>query len=400
MNIRSELEDHEVNHLKKLIQETPIRVDIVEQTMKRVESGFNSVGVDRVEQTMKLVENTSSSNTRNNRTHQRNVLRRIVITVASAVAVFTLVIGARFISPTTTASIQQPPVTSTIFQFAGDLGLKIAEEKNLVTKLDRSVTLEGLTLKVPVVVFDGTRVVIGIERQTSEEKYLKEEVIENISDTDILINGESLQFYAATGHGLGYFMNPGKNENTTFVQLFDAHNQGGKALPDKFQLTLTVTVSGISEPFKFNIPVVKMTNDNLDMTPSVTRKHEMIRLTLEKVEITPITTNITTRVTLPEYMRISSSASHLGYAIYDDKGNEMRPIGGSGAYPTGSIGNIMVMDSQFEPFVTMPKSITIKTYKNIMKKGDQNQFDLDENEKEKRMYFPALEITLPIGKAE
>lgn len=350
-----------------------------------------------------LRENRSNRSNRNNEnglSHRKNILRRVMIAVTTAAVILFLVMGTRFISPTMTASKEQILVNGTIFQYADDLGLRTADEKGLVTKLDRSVTHDGLTLKVPVVVYDGTRVVIGIERQTSEEKYLKEKVIDNISGTDILINGESLQFYAPKGHSLGYYMNPSEDVNTTFIRLFDAHNQGGKAFPDKFQLTLTVTVSGISEPFKFNIPVVKMTNENLDMTPDVTRTYETVRLTLEKVEITPITTNITTRVTLPEYMRILSSASHLGFAIYDDKGNEMRQIGGDGAYPTGSIGNIMVMDSQFEPFVTMPRFITIKTYKNIMQKGDQSQFELDENGKEKRMYFPALDITLPMTKAE
>ncbi len=38
MSNRSELEDHEITHLKRLIRETPMRVDLVEQTMKRVDS--------------------------------------------------------------------------------------------------------------------------------------------------------------------------------------------------------------------------------------------------------------------------------------------------------------------------------------------------------------------------
>ncbi|HEY2494512.1 MAG TPA: DUF4179 domain-containing protein [Paenibacillus sp.] len=369
MNTQSELKDKEVNLLERLIRETPISVDLVEQTMKRVES-------------------SNLRDTRNNHTHRRNGHRRAMITVVSAAMVFTLVIGVGFISPTIAASIKQIPGMDTIFRFAGDLGLRSADEKGLVTRLDASVTHDGLTLNVPGVLFDGTRVSIGIERQTSEEKFLEDNVQGNISGVKLLINGETVQ-------SMGPFMLPGKDENTTFLQISDLHNQGGKALPDKFELTLTMTVSGISEPFKFNIPVEKNTKDNVVLTPSVTRKYENINLTLEKVEITPITTNITTRIKFPEHMRRSSSQPHLRYGIYDDKGNELQLINGNGSYPTGR-GSVILMDSRFEPFATIPKSITIKTYKLIPQKGDKSQFELDENGKAKRVYFSSLEITLPI----
>lgn len=376
MNTRSELEDKEVNDLKKLIRETPITVDLVEQTMKRVES-------------------SNPRDTRSHRTHQRNWRRRAMITVASAVIVFSLVIGSGFVSPTMAASIKQIPGMDTIFRFAGDLGLRAADEKGLLTKMDASVTHNGLTLNVPGVLFDGTRVSIGVERQTSEEKFFEDTVQGNINTLDLSINGESIQFYAPKGHSLGYYTMPGKNDNTTFLQLSDSHNQGGKVFPDQFKLTLTITVLGISEPFKFNIPVVKNTKDNVVLTPAVTRTYESISLTLEKVEITPITTNITTLIKFPEHMRSPSSQPHLGYAIYDDKGNELQQIDGNGFSPTGR-GNAMLMDSRFEPFARISKSITIKTYKNILQKGDKSQFELGENGKEKRVYFPKLEITLPI----
>ncbi|AJS60522.1 DUF4179 domain-containing protein [Paenibacillus sp. IHBB 10380] len=376
MNNRSELEDKEVNHLKKLIRETPISVDLVEQTMKEVESSH-------------------LRNTRSNRTHRRSGWSRAMITVGSAAIVFTLVIGAGFISPTLAASIKQIPGMDTIFRFAGDLGLRAVDEKGLLTIMDASVTHDGLTLNVPGVLFVGTRVSIGIERQTSEEKFLEDTVQDIISTWDLSINGESTQSYAPKGHSLGSYTIPGKNENTTFLQLSDLHNQGGKVFPDQFELTLTITVSGISEPFKFNIPVVKNTKDNVVLTPAVTRTYENISLTLEKVEITPITTNITTLIKFPEHMRSSSSQPRLGYAIYDDKGNELQQIDGNGSSPTGR-GNAMLMDSRFEPFATIPKSITIKTYKLIPQKGDKSQFVLDENGKVRRVYFPNLEITLPI----
>jgi len=402
MNNRSELEDKEFNHLKKLIRETHLRADLVEKTMKRVESSnLKDTSVDTVERTMKLVENTSLKDSLYNRSRRRNVLRRIMITVATAAAaVIILVMGTRFTSPTTTASIQQGQVKGTIFKYSSDYGLKNADEKGLVTTLNRSVTHEGFTLKVPVVVYDGIRVAIGIERQTSEKKFLEDTVTENFRGWDLLINGKSTNLYAPYGKSIGSFMNPGENGNTAFLHLSDLRNQGGKAFPDQFELTLTTTVSGISEPFKFNIPVKKNAKDNVVLTPFVTRKYESINMTLEKVEITPITTSITTRITFPETMRQRSSQPHLGYAIYDDKGNELEQIsGGSGSFPTGR-GNVHLTDSHFEPFVTMPKSITIKTFKYIHDKVDKSKFEFEEDGEIKKVFFPALEITIPINQVK
>ncbi|OAB47022.1 DUF4179 domain-containing protein [Paenibacillus antarcticus] len=402
MSNRSELEDKEIDYLKKLIRETPMRVNIVEQTMKRVESnGVKGTSVDTVERTMKLVESNSLKDSRYNRSHRRNVLRRIMISVAKAAAVVTLVIGStRIVSPTTTASIQQGQVKGTIFQYSSDYGLKTADEKGLVTTLNKIVTHEGLTLKVPVVVYDGIRVSLGIERQTSEEKLLEDTITKKISGWDLLINGKSTQSYAPYGKSMGSFMNPGNNDNTAFLHISDLRNQGGKVFPDEFELTLTTTVSGISEPFTFNIPVKKNAKDNVVLTPFITRKYESINMTLEKVEITPITTSITTRITFPETMRQRSSQPQLGYAIYDDKGNELEQIsGGSGSFPTGR-GNVHLTDSHFEPFVTMPKSITIKTFKYIHDKVDKSKFEFEEDGEIKKVFFPALEITIPINQVK
>ncbi|OAB37908.1 DUF4179 domain-containing protein [Paenibacillus glacialis] len=399
MSNRSELEDKEVDYLKKLIRETPMRVNIVKQTMKRVESnGLKDTSVDTVVRTMKLVE----SNNLSDNTHRRNVLRRIMITMATAVAVVTLVMGTKFISPTTTASIQQGSVMGTIFKYSSDYGLKNADEKGLVTTLNRSVTHEGFTLKVPVVVYDGIRVAIGIERQTSEQKYLKEDVGGNISDVKVSINGKPLQSLDPYGKSSDFFINNGMyiyDNNTSYLQISDMRNQGGKAFPDKFQLTLTMTVSGILEPFQFNIPVENMTKDIVDITPSITRQYETISVTLKKVEMTLMTTNITTLVKFPESMSKHELQPDLGFAIYDDKGNELRAVRSNVWFRSG-VGNVDLMDFGYEPFVTMPKSITMKTFKKIRSKVDKSKFMHDANGAEIRVYFPALEITIPINQVK
>ncbi|MGW8958213.1 DUF4179 domain-containing protein [Paenibacillus sp. NPDC055715] len=378
MNIPLKPEDKEIEHLQKLIRNTPIQVDLMDKTMER----FEKVGTRRYKR----------SNTRPKRT--RNT---IIVTSAMLAMTFMLVVGTGFISPTMAASIRQIPGMNSIFQLAGDLGLQTADEKGLLSKPNLSDTHDGLTLSVPEVMFDGTRVSIALERQTTDKRFLNETVSSLINDVTLTINGKEINSYAPanTSNSIDPYMIPGKNSNSTIIQFSDLRNQGGKSFPDKFNLTLSMPVSGIQQPFKISIPVEKNTKNNLVLMPSISRDYGDIHLKLEKIEFTPITTNITTRIVLPEHSKISS-LPFLSYELFDEKGTSSKLIGASGWSATDD--NVLVTDSQFEPFKSIPKSITIKTYKNIFKKEDKSQFELDKKGNEIIEYFPKLEFTLPISK--
>ncbi len=94
--------------------------------------------------------------------------------VTAAVAmIFSLIIVTGLISPTMAATMKEVPLLSSVFKFTRDLGLHAADEKGLSTKLNTSVTHEGFTLNVTEVVYDGTRVAIGIERHQKKVKIQK-----------------------------------------------------------------------------------------------------------------------------------------------------------------------------------------------------------------------------------
>jgi hypothetical protein len=294
------------------------------------------------------------------------------------------------------ASLKQVPGMNSIFQLAGDLGLQTADEKGLLSKPNLSDTHDGLTLSVPEVMFDGTRVSIALERQTTDKKFTNETVSSLINDVILTINGEEINSYAPanTSNSIDPYTIPGKNSNSTIIQFSDLRNQGGKPFPDKFNLTVSMPVSGIKQPFKIEIPVEKNTKNNLVFTPSLKRKYSNIDYTLEKVELTPITTSITTRIKLPTNSKISS-LPFLEYEIYDDKGKQLKFISNNGWSATD--GNVLITDSRFEPFTSLPKSITIKVDKVILRKDDKSKFELDKDGNPKIEYFPDLEITYPIN---
>lgn len=370
-------EDKEIEHLQKLIRNTPIQVDLIDRTMER----YSKMKTRRYQH----------SNSRSKR-----VCNAFFGTSAALVMAFALVVSTGFISPTMAASLKQIPGIDSIFQLAGDIGLQTADEKGLVSKPNLSDTHDGLTLSVPEVMFDGTRVSIALERQTTDKRFLNTELPLLLDDLILSINGEDIHSYAPanTSNSIDPYTIPGKNSNSTIIQFSDLRNQGGKPFPDKFNLTVSMPVSGIKQPFKIEIPVEKNTKNNLVFTPSLKRKYSNIDYTLEKVELTPITTSITTRIKLPTNSKISS-LPFLEYEIYDDKGKQLKSISSNGWSATD--GNVLITDSRFEPFTSLPKSITIKVDKVILRKDDKSKFELDKDGNPKIEYFPDLEITYPIN---
>ncbi|MDT3425274.1 hypothetical protein J2Z22_000790 [Paenibacillus forsythiae] len=375
MNNHIDHQDDEIMKLKKLILETPVEINLTDRIMQHY--GKNNIKIKNVTR------------------HYSKGWRKAWISIAASIIFLTIIAGTAFISPTMAASIKQIPGLSSIFQFADDLGLRIADEKGLLTKIDASDTHNGLTVRATAVSFDGTRVSIGIEREGADNSHLGSIAVE---DLKLFINGESIKTYAASeDNNLSIFMSPSQDKNAMILEFADLKNQGGKTFPKKFELTLNFTVPGIKEQFNLYLPVEMNTENNLVLTPNINRKYGDINFKLKKIEFTPVTTNLTTQIELPQNMSISqlySSNEAIGYDLFDENGKKMQLISGNGWSPTG--GGIQISDTRFAPFESTPKSIIIKPYKYVYKADSKNEFQLDENGNIKVKYIPELQITVPI----
>lgn len=217
MSIPLKSEDKEIEHLQKLIRNTPFQVDLIDKTMER----YNTMKTRRYKR----------SNSRSKR-----VRNTFLGTSAALVVAFALVVSTGFISPTMAASLKQIPGIDSIFQLAGDIGLQTADEKGLVSKPNLSDTHDGLTLSVPEVMFDGTRVSIALERQTTDKRFTKETVSSLINDIILTINGKEINSYAPanTSNSIDPYMIPGKSSNSVIIQFSDLRNQG----ENPFQISL------------------------------------------------------------------------------------------------------------------------------------------------------------------
>lgn len=370
--------DSEINQLEELIRETSVEVNFTNRIMEQIET-------------------RSTKSFRSIKTRKKSGPNKIIIMMSTVVAAFVFMMGGSFISPTMAVSIKQIPGMASIFMLAGDFGLKTADEKGLVTKLSVGDTHNNLTLNVPVVMYDGTRVSIGLEHETSESEFSNKPLGELISSVDLAIDGRPIQSFAPdNSNSIGIYQHPGKDRNSVILEFSDLRNQGGKLFPDEFNLNLMVTVDGIKDPFEIVIPVKKNIDDYLVMQPNISRKYENLNFTLEKFESTPITASITTRIDLPLNSKLTAPLLTMGVDIIDDKGNKLKMLSGNGWNETD--GNYLVSDYRYQPFESTPEYITIKPYILLYQDKSNGVLQLDKDGNAKIKYIPELEITLPIRK--
>ncbi len=371
MDTRSKLEDKELAQIERFIRETPVEVDLVNRTMDKYESSRNTKPSEKF------------------RT-RKNLRQRVMMITASTAMIFSLIIVTGLISPTMAATMKEVPLLSSVFKFTRDLGLHAADEKGLSTKLNISVTHEGFTLNVTEVVYDGTRVAIGIERHHKEGENAKESLSDQISNIEFLLNGEPLTHTNFSG----VFGQPSKDNNSAIFEFADLKNQGGIPFPKQFILTLSATITGISEPFKMNIPVSDIGN-YVNLQPNISRKYKNNQFTIEQIILTPITTSITTRIALLDKSTSVDFREGISIKVYDERGHELKLINGNGRRETNKGNSDLIMDLRVHPFETLPKAITIKPYIHFY--DDEGSYQLDENGDPKIQYIPELEITIPIN---
>ncbi len=381
MENRAAIEDENLRQIEKMIRDTPAEINLTRAVIERYE--HNKPVSERIAPP------------------RRQAWRKAVAAVAAAILILIAVTGTGLISPAAAEALKQIPGMGRVFQLAGDLGLRVADERGLYNDPGSSDTHDGMTVAATAVTFDGTRVSIGIEGEAVESgaSLRTESLLEGMNDVELSIDGLPLSTYAPDGIGIGPFIFPVPDSDKLVLEFADLRNQGGQAFPQHFNLALSFKVTGITGQFMLNIPVELNTYNNVVITSAGSRNYGSLQLQVDKVELTPVTTNITTRLEL-EGMTVSelySSRNTIGYDVFDDQGNQLQLLSGNGSSATG--GSVLIMDTRFEPFAARPQSITIKPYHYVYKTDSTNEFQLGEDGHVKVEYIPELEMTVPVPAA-
>ncbi|CAH1223044.1 hypothetical protein PAECIP111892_05267 [Paenibacillus auburnensis] len=292
--------------------------------------------------------------------------------VAAAVLGLTL-IASGFVSPVMANALKEIPVLGQIYSLwgenNGDPGVQQAED--FITNVNQSVTHGDVTMNIPTLLFDGTRILMNIttpgNRLDSEPNSPPSEANKGAIDVDkfeVLYKGQPLLW--------NYEHMDGETASSIMVEVLSTYYEPLATtqtiqFPDQFDLTVNVTLKGYDVPFQFVLPVTSSTPVTV-LTSEETKHHDNINLQISKVEITPITTQISVEyktksdqsveemlASIPsKYKGANGSVIALQYDIVDEHGVQLKPIG---YHPISESYNI-----RFEPFKTLPRTITIKPY--------------------------------------
>lgn len=324
-----------------------------------------------------------------------------VSTAAAAILGVTL-IASGFVSPVMADALKQIPVLGQIYSLWGenneDPGIQQAED--FITNVNQSVTHGKVTMNIPTLLFDGTRILMNVttpgNRLYSEPNSLPSDANKGAVDKfEVLYKGQPLVW--------DYQFMDGETASSLIVQVSSTTSTTQTVqFPDQFDLTVNVTLKGYDVPFQFVLPITKSTPITV-LTSEETKHHDNINLQISKLEITPITTQLsveykTKRGQSTEEMLASIPSKYKGadggiialqYDIVDEHGVQLKPIG---SHPISESYNIL-----FEPFKTLPRTVTIKPYLVVSEgqapAGVKGRWE-DKNMVKK--YIPELETVLSV----
>ncbi|WP_171650940.1 DUF4179 domain-containing protein [Paenibacillus foliorum] len=266
---------------------------------------------------------------------------RHVLSVGSAAAVVMvgIVISSAFLSPEMAAALRQVPGIESVFRMAGDFGLKIADEKGLVTEVNQTVTDQGITIKVSEVMYDDSRLTIGYVQESPDG-------IQELNNVAFEINGKPFH-YPSSGSG-------NRIDEHTYAGVINVSPED--ELPGNFDLTMTVFRIGNTEgKWAFQFPVKKMTSHNKAIMPMITKTHGDITLTVKKIIFTPSSTELDVRIKQP-----AKSEKFINYDMIDDKGIVLERFGGSGGGHTEGDYTVMDFKQRFGPAAGIPRYVTVR----------------------------------------
>lgn len=325
-----------------------------------------------------------------------------LISTAAAAILGVTVLASGFVSPAMADALKQIPVLGQIYSLwgenNGDPGVQQAED--FITNVNQSVTHGDVTMNIPTLLFDGTRILMNIttpgNRLASEPNSPPSDANKGVVDTlEVLYKGQSLN--------AGYEFMDGETASSLMVDVTGTTSIDQTVqFPDQFDLTVNVTLKGYDVPFEFVLPVTKSTPVTA-LTSEETKHHDNINLQISKVEITPITTQLSIEyktkpgqskeemlASIPsKYKGANGGVIALQFDIVDEHGVQLKPIG---AHPLSESYNV-----RFEPFKTIPSTVTIKPYLVVSEgqapAGTEGRWEDNNMVKE---YIPELETVLSV----
>ncbi|GGN94706.1 DUF4179 domain-containing protein [Saccharibacillus kuerlensis] len=312
----------------------------------------------RIEDTFRIIRsgeasektNKESESTNRNRGRMSRLRRSAAITAASVLLLGAGLTGIGFASPSFAKAMQSVPILGGIFSMYGDHGLQTAEEEGFVQPSELTETIGDLTVGVRNVVFDGTRIALEVFREgegplynDGDPNHPEHGIFENVS---AFYGQQSLNpSYRAAGDG-------------TVLMTMDYAL--GEALPDKFELSLSLELAGVDQPFEFEVPVESNTPKIVIEQPQMPKELIERGIFVDRVIVTPVTTQVVfhlrPRAEDTKGTFVHADDIEMSNIMHDELGSEYRSLSGMGE-PESEAGSKQYY--QFEPVNTQARTLKL-----------------------------------------
>ncbi|WP_339281388.1 DUF4179 domain-containing protein [Paenibacillus sp. FSL H8-0282] len=368
---------------------------------------LSDIARSKVNETYQIIRETDNSTSPIQRKMDASrTFNKWLISTAAAAILGVTVLASGFVSPAMAGALKQIPVLGQIYSLWGEKNLDpgVQQAGDFITNVNQSVTHSEVTMNIPTLLFDGTRILMNLttpgNRLASEPNSPPSDANKGAVDKfEVLYKGQPLLW--------SYEHMDGETASSIMVQVLNTYYDPSTTtqtvqFPDQFDLTVNVTLKGYDVPFEFVLPVTKSTPVTA-LTSEETKHHDNINLQISKVEITPITTQVSIEyktkpgqsveemlASIPsKYKGANGGVIALQFDIVDERGVQLKPIG---AHPLSESYNV-----RFEPFKTIPNTVTVKPYLVVSEgQAPAGTKGLWEDNNMVKEYIPELETVLSV----
>ncbi|MGN7453447.1 DUF4179 domain-containing protein [Paenibacillus pasadenensis] len=204
---------------------------------------------------------------------------------AAAAAAGLLLLGAGtaglgFISPAFADSLRSVPVLGSLLSMYGDKGMQAAEEQGLVQPVEMAQTIGDTTISIRNVVYDGSRIVLEVHRDGEGEFYsrdLRSPEKGDLTWVEARLEGQELMpSWRPAG------------DDSVLVSMDRVQTE----LPERSELELLLTVAGVEQPVRFDIPLAAGAESIVIDKPAMPEELAKRGFVVDKVIVTPVTTKL------------------------------------------------------------------------------------------------------------
>lgn len=270
-------------------------------------------------------------------------MKRIFIASASAASflLFTL-LALGFSSPTWAEKLKHVPLISSVFELFQEDTLQIANEKGLITAVNQSAVVNGITITVNEVFYDGIQLGIGylIQMPETTEKAAAKEIAERIVLKDFTL-AEPID-----NTGAGWSSEVKQMEDYLFAGVSIITLNG--TWPDQFTMQAQLyDYQNAQSTWNLQLPVVKPFTkiDSKTLTPHISQTlRSNFAFQVKEVTLTPVSTTVVLKETPPDDKLYEPS-----YTLLDPNGKEIRIEEESTNYDENGISRKLIVSFKEKP---------------------------------------------------